>query len=98
MVPGLGAWGACTGVLVGLLILAVVRLLSERSFAGRSGKGKHIDRTNRKDNNMMRTSNNNTQKRTIKQYLAETIWACGAGVMAAHWPPGSTNKNPRSSV
>jgi hypothetical protein len=79
-------------------LLAVVRLLSERSFTGRSGKGKHIKHTNGEDTKMRTSNNNNTQKRTFKQYLSETIWACGAGVMAAHWPPGSTNKNPRSSV
>jgi len=25
--------------------------------------------------------------RTFMQFLYESIWACGCGALAAHWPP-----------
>ncbi len=90
MVPGFDAWGAITGVF-GLLLLAFVRLLSERSLSGRS-TGKHGSKNKREGGSRMGTANRGTHRGTVsvrsfKQYVAETFWAYGAGVTAAHWPP-----------
>ena len=88
MVPCLGAWGASTGVLIGLLLLGAMRLLSERQLS-RSAKsrnhreGRHAMKFRMNDN----THRLDDKSRTFKQYLLESLWTYSAGVMAAHWPP-----------
>jgi len=88
VVPCLGAWGAYTGVLIGLLLLGVVRLLSERhifrsSESRNQQKGRHAMKSRRNDD----THRQDDKSRTFRQYMLESLWACSAGVMAAHWPP-----------
>jgi hypothetical protein len=89
VVPGIEPWGVITGVL-GLLFLAFMRLLSERAPRVRfKGKG---SRKNKGEGEMImgtaRTGTHvGTGVRSFKQYVAETFWAYGAGVMAAHCPP-----------
>lgn len=34
-----------------------------------------------------KVSKRKDKSRSFWQYLAETIWTYGAGVMATHWPP-----------
>jgi hypothetical protein len=38
-------------------------------------------------NTKKKASKRKDESRPFWQYLAETIWTYGAGVMAAHWPP-----------
>ena len=88
MVP-VQIWGVSTGVL-GVLLLAVVRLLSERSF-GIARRGQYVRRKRwlivRTGKRIRTHSKSDSSTRSFKQYVAETIWAYGAGVMAAHWSP-----------
>jgi len=88
VVPCLGAWGAYTGVLIGLLLLGVMRLLSERHLfrspeSRNYRKGRHAMKSRMSDN----THRQDNKSRTFRQFLLETLWTYGAGVMAAHWPP-----------
>jgi len=82
-------WGVSMGVL-GLLLLVVVRMLGERSF-GITRSGRHVRRKGwcivRSGKHRKSHSKSDSTARSFKQYMAETIWAYGAGVMAAHWPP-----------
>lgn len=78
--------GVLTGVL-GLLLLAVVRLGSERSLGGRKRRGRDNERRWSIVGSRKNGTRRDSKSRTMKQFVAETIWACGAGVMAAHWPP-----------
>jgi hypothetical protein len=85
VVPGIEPWGVVTGVL-GLLGLAIVRLVSERRFRSRKSTGRKV-RKEQKMNGKKKISNRKDKSRSFWQYLAEAIWTYGAGVMAAHWPP-----------
>jgi hypothetical protein len=87
VVPGFDTWGVVTGVL-GLLLLAAVRLFSERStwttdLTGRSGREWLMSKAVRN----IKSSSTKGKSRSFLQYMWETAWAYGAGVMAAHWPP-----------
>lgn len=88
MVPGFETWGVITGVLAGLLLLSLVRLLSERFFE----IGKRAGRRSEKRWCMPRGKHRQVEAKEVRsrsfyQYVLETVWTCGAGVMAAHWPP-----------
>jgi hypothetical protein len=85
VVSGVKPWGVVTGVL-GLLGLAIVRLMSERRFRSRKSTGRKV-RKEQKVNAKKKASKRKDKSRSFWQYIAETIWAYGAGVMAAHWPP-----------
>lgn len=85
VVPGIEPWGVVTGVL-GLLGLAIVRLVSERRFRSRKSTGRKV-RKEQKMNAKKKVSKRKDKSRSFWQYLAETIWTYGAGVMATHWPP-----------
>lgn len=88
MVPDFEIWGATTGVL-GLLLLALVRLASERSF-GTTSKARHAKQRRWSPVNADKRVSAHGQSgktRSFMQYMLETIWAYGAGVMAAHWTP-----------
>jgi hypothetical protein len=85
VVPGIEAWGVVTGVL-GLLGLAIVRLVSERCFRSLKSTGRKV-RKEQKMDTKKKAFKHKDKSRSFWQYLAETIWTYGAGVMAAHWPP-----------
>ena len=85
MVPGIEPWGVVMGVL-GLLGLAIVRLVSERRFRSRKPTGRKA-RKEPKMNKKKEVLDHNYRSRSFWKYLAETIWTYGAGVMAAHWSP-----------
>lgn len=73
-----------------MLLLAFVRLLSERSVRiGRSTRpGLRRERrmtTGKYNNGTVRSSKG--ESRSFLRYLLETVWAYGTGVMAAHWLP-----------
>lgn len=94
MVLGIDAQGVVTGVL-GLLLLATVRMFSERPLrgrqrTGRSRKGWFMFRTGRYRSNRELKD----KSRSFLEYVLETMWACGAGVMAAHWPPSASELRP----
>lgn len=88
MVPGFETWGVVMGVF-GLLLLAFVRLCSERSIrigsltALWSRKEQHMSERD----SLSEADNEKGKSRSFGQYLCETVWAYGAGVMAAHWLP-----------
>ncbi len=71
-----------------LLLLAFVRLLSERSVhisrMARSGSGRErLMATDEKQDST--TDKMKGERRSFIQYLLETAWTCGTGVMAAYW-------------
>lgn len=88
MVPVQGR-GVIT-VILGLLLLSAVRLVSERPLFTRVQERQRRGLWRRwwpvRTGNHSRTRGKVDKKfRTFGQYLSETIWACGAGVIAAHW-------------
>ena len=87
MVPGSKLGASIAAVLV-VLVLAAMRLFSERPFRPMSLTIQWL----RKRYNMLSkesfASSMNTKISTSRnyfQYVLETTWALGAGVMAAHW-------------
>lgn len=72
---------------LGLLLLAFVRLLSERSV--RIGSMAHIgsgkERRMTTDEKHDATDKTTDERRSYLRYLLETAWAYGTGVMAAYW-------------
>jgi hypothetical protein len=85
VVPRFESWDVVTGVL-GLLILTTARLLSERRMRFCRSAGSTVGKEPKVVDQKKR-SNNKDRPRSFLQFLAETLWACGVGVMAAHWPP-----------
>lgn len=88
MIPGFDTWGV-VGVLCGLLALTAVRSLSEvpvpklgrvRDWLERKWSMVESDKS-------AKPANTNDKSRSLFQFFLETVWAVGAGVMAAHWPP-----------
>jgi hypothetical protein len=67
------------GVMLGLAILALVRLFSEHPF-GSNGRDNKMNDSNRAPK---QTRVSTVQCRNYWQYLAETIWAVGAGALAS---------------
>lgn len=71
-------WGIAGGF-AALAGLALMRLLSETSLRG-FRKGNHMRANKGRHSN---TKKSNTSARKYWQYLLETFWAVGAGVMAS---------------
>lgn len=86
-------WGVLEG-LVALLILGVVRLLSDWSMANVGGGHDDKDRrVSMKACLLKKVYENLTDWRSKRlgrklwQYVIESVWACGAGVLAARLLP-----------
>jgi hypothetical protein len=85
--------------MTGLLILSFLRLLSERDFRKKDSQAKHLrkkDHNNRRNLRNRRTTMKSAHStmsegnqamggvtRAWWQYGLETVWAAGAGVLAA---------------
>jgi hypothetical protein len=78
---GFDAHSVASGILC-LLVLGVVRLLSERPIWGL-----RRERPMNKTGKHKKNSNDSKSPRKYHQFVLETIWAGAAGVMVGRWLP-----------